>query len=45
MPLYLYQEILDDGSDGELLEIEQPMSAPTLAKHPLTGRPLRRVHR
>lgn len=44
MPLYLYQEILDDGSDGELLEIEQPMSAATLTRHPHTGRPLRRVY-
>lgn len=44
MPIYLYQEILDDGSDGELLEVEQPMSAATLTHHPHTGRPLRRVY-
>jgi len=44
MPIYVYQEILDDGSDGELLEIEQPMSASTLKTHPLTGRPVRRVY-
>jgi len=44
MPIYVYQEILEDGSDGELLEIDQPMSAAALTKHPLTGRPLRRVY-
>jgi hypothetical protein len=44
MPVYVYQEIRPDGAEGELLEIEQPMSAPTLTKHPVTGRPLRRVY-
>ena len=44
MPVYVYQEILDDGAEGELLEIEQPMSAQPLEKHPITGRPLRRVY-
>ena len=44
MPIYVYQEILEDGRDGELLEIEQPMSAKALEKHPVTGRPLRRVY-
>jgi predicted nucleic acid-binding Zn ribbon protein len=44
MPTYVYREILADGSDGELLEIDQPMSAPALKTHPLTGRPVRRVY-
>jgi hypothetical protein len=44
MPVYVYQEIRADGSEGELLEIEQPMSAPPLARHPVTGLPLRRVY-
>ena len=44
MPIYVYQEILPDGSEGEILEIEQPMSAQPLTKHPVTGRPLRRVY-
>jgi len=44
MPVYVYQEIRADGSEGELLEIEQPMSAPALTKHPVSGRPLRRVY-
>jgi len=44
MPIYVYQEIREDGSEGELLEIEQPMSAKPLEKHPVTGRSLRRVY-
>ncbi len=44
MPIYVYQEIREDGSEGELLEIEQPMSAKPLEVHPLTGRKLRRVY-
>jgi len=44
MPIYVYQEIRADGSEGELLEIEQPMSAKALEKHPVTGLPLRRVY-
>ena len=44
MPIYVYQEILEDGSEGELLEVEQPMSAKALERHPVTGRPVRRVY-
>jgi hypothetical protein len=44
MPIYVYQEILEDGSDGELLEIDQPMSAAALTRHPITGRPVRRIY-
>ncbi len=44
MPIYVYQEILDDGSDGELLEIEQSMSAKPLERHPLTGRSVKRIY-
>jgi hypothetical protein len=44
MPIYVYQEILEDGGEGELLEVEQPMSAKALEKHPITGRSLRRVY-
>jgi hypothetical protein len=43
MPLYVYQEILDDGSDGETFEVLQSMSEPSLTVHPETGRPVRRV--
>jgi hypothetical protein len=44
MPVYVYQEILEDGSEGEMIEIEQPMSAALLTRHPITGRPVRRVY-
>lgn len=44
MPIYVYREVLADGSEGELLEVEQPMSAKPLERHPVTGRPLRRVY-
>jgi hypothetical protein len=44
MPIYVYREILENGSEGELIEIEQPMSAPHLERHPVTGRLLRRVY-
>jgi len=44
MPIYVYQEIREDGSDGEVIEIEQHMSAPPLTRHPVTGRPVRRIY-
>lgn len=43
MPTYVYQEILEDGSDGDCFEIVQRMSEDALTKHPQTGRPVRRV--
>jgi hypothetical protein len=43
MPVYLYCEILDDGSDGEPFEIVQSMSDPPLATHPETGRKVRQI--
>lgn len=44
MPIYLYQEILEDGSEGETFEFEHAMSDPPPATHPTTGRPIRRVY-
>jgi len=44
MPIYIYQEMLEDGTEGERFEIEQPMSAAALTQHPLTGRPVKRVY-
>jgi hypothetical protein len=44
MPIYVYQEIRADGSDGEMLEVEQSMSAKALTHHPVSGLPLRRVY-
>ncbi len=43
MPVYAYQEILPDGSDGELFECTQSMSEAVLKKHPKTGNLVRKV--
>lgn len=43
MPVYVYQEILPDGSEGETFECMQGMSAPALTTHPKTGNPVRKV--
>ncbi len=44
MPIYVYQVVKPDGSEGEIFELEQPMTAEPLSKHPLTGDPVRRVY-
>jgi hypothetical protein len=43
MPIYVYEEVLPDGSGGEPFEVIQPMSAAALTAHPDTGKPVRRV--
>jgi len=43
MPLYVYKEILPDGSDGETFECIQKMSDASLQTHPKTGNPVRKV--
>lgn len=43
MPLYVYQVIEADGSEGEVFEIMQRMSDPTLTTHPETGQPIKRI--
>lgn len=43
MPLYVYQVITDDGSEGEVFEILQSMDEAPLATHPTDGRPVRRL--
>ncbi|HYH64156.1 MAG TPA: FmdB family transcriptional regulator [Urbifossiella sp.] len=43
MPIYVYEEVLPDGSGGEPFEVIQPMSAAALTTHPDTGKPVRRV--
>jgi predicted nucleic acid-binding Zn ribbon protein len=43
MPLYDYEFVNDDGSSGEQFELFQRMSEAPLAKHPESGRPIRRV--
>ena len=43
VPTYVYQEILEDGSGGEVFEVVQRMVDEPLAAHPRSGRPVRRV--
>ena len=43
MPLYVYAVVEDDGSEGEVFEVLQGMSEPTLASHPVSGKPVRRL--
>jgi predicted nucleic acid-binding Zn ribbon protein len=43
MPLYVYQVIEPDGSDGEVFEVMQRMSEPPLTAHPESGKPVRRL--
>ncbi len=40
MPLYVYQVIEADGSDGEVFEVLQSMSEPVLTVHPENGKPV-----
>ena len=43
MPTYVYQEILPDGSDGEVFEYIQGMAEDPLTIHPKTGNPVRKI--
>lgn len=43
MPIYVYESITEDGSDGEIFEFFQNMSAEPLTVHPETGQPIRRI--
>jgi len=43
MPIYVYEVINEDGSDGEQFELMQSIKDPALTKHPETGQPVRRV--
>lgn len=43
MPIYVYREILEDGSDGELFEVEQSMKEDAWTVHPISGRRVKRV--
>jgi len=44
MPVYVYEEILEDGSEGDVFEIVQSMQDDPLKTHPETGCPVRRVY-
>lgn len=43
MPLYVYQVIEKDGSEGEVFECLQEMSDPPLTHHPESGMPVQRL--
>ena len=43
MPLYVYQVIEADGSEGEVFELLQEMSEPVLTSHPENGKPVQRI--
>ena len=43
MPIYIYQEILSDGTDGDIFECVQSMSESALRFHPKTGNPVRKI--
>ena len=43
MPLYCYQVIHEDGSEGEIFELMQSVNAEPLTHHPETGEPVRRL--
>lgn len=44
MPIYVYQVIEADGSEGEVFELEQSMKDPVLQVHPVTGQPVKRIY-
>jgi predicted nucleic acid-binding Zn ribbon protein len=43
MPLYVYQVIEPNGDEGEVFEVLQEMSEPTLTHHPENGKPVQRL--
>ena len=43
MPIYTYQIIHDDGSEGDTFDLVRAMSDPPLTHHPETGERVKRV--
>jgi predicted nucleic acid-binding Zn ribbon protein len=43
MPLYVYQVIEADGSDGEVFEVLQRISDAPLTAHPDNGKPVKKL--
>ena len=44
MPIYTYAVINEDGSNGEVFEVEHSADRPLLQTHPENGKPVRRVY-
>lgn len=43
MPMYTYEVVNEDGSEGETFDVLRKMSDPPLTKHPETGQPVKRI--
>ena len=43
MPVYTYRVVNEDGSKGEVFEVEHSMEEPTLKTHPITGVPVMKL--
>jgi hypothetical protein len=43
MPLYVYQVVEADGTEGEVFEVLQDMSEPPLTHHPESGKAVNRL--
>jgi len=43
MPVYKYITVESDGSEGEIFEVEQSMSAKPIERHPENGKKVRRI--
>jgi hypothetical protein len=43
MPIYTYQIVNEDGTDGDTFEVIRGMHDPPLTMHPETGQPVKRV--
>ncbi len=43
MPVYTYQIINDDGSEGDTIQLSHGMNEPAFTEHPETGQTVRRV--
>ena len=43
MPVYTYQIVHNDGSEGETFDVIRKMSDPPLKKHPETGEKVKRI--
>ena len=44
MPIYTYQVVHDDGSEGETFDVLRAMSDPPLERHPETGEKVKRIY-
>lgn len=43
MAIYQYYEILPDGSEGEIFEVNQKMTDSPIKIHPISGNPVKKI--